>query len=67
VVVDDYDLAASSSGNPLAPLAELLAQGRDLGLHLVLARRVGGMTRSSLDPVVGRLRGAARARAAAVG
>ena len=33
-VVDDYDLVATSSGNPLLPLADLLVQGRDLGLHL---------------------------------
>ncbi|HLH67536.1 MAG TPA: type VII secretion protein EccCb [Candidatus Dormibacteraeota bacterium] len=56
VVVDDYDLVASSSGNPLLPLVDLLAQGRDLGLHLVLARRVGGMARAGLDPLLGRLR-----------
>jgi S-DNA-T family DNA segregation ATPase FtsK/SpoIIIE len=56
VVVDDYDLVVSSSGNPLAPLAELLAQGHDLGLHLVVARRVGGMVRAGMDPVLSRLR-----------
>ena len=56
VVVDDYDLVATSAGSPLAPLAELLAQGRDLGLHVILARRVGGMARAGLDPVLNRLR-----------
>jgi S-DNA-T family DNA segregation ATPase FtsK/SpoIIIE len=56
VVVDDYDLVASPAGNPLLPLVELLAQGRDLGLHLVLARRVGGMARSGFEPVLARLR-----------
>ncbi len=56
VVVDDYDLVASPTGNPLLPLVELLAQGRDLGLHLVLARRVGGMARSGFEPVLARLR-----------
>jgi S-DNA-T family DNA segregation ATPase FtsK/SpoIIIE len=54
-VVDDYDLVATGSGNPLLALAELLPQGRDLGLHLVLARRTGGASRSALDPVVQRL------------
>lgn len=54
-VVDDYDLVATGSGNPMLPLAELLVQGRDLGLHLVLARRTGGAARSALDPVVQRL------------
>jgi S-DNA-T family DNA segregation ATPase FtsK/SpoIIIE len=54
-VVDDYDLVATGSGNPLLPLVDLLAQGRDLGLHLVLSRRTGGAARASLDPVVQRL------------
>ncbi|HYW25499.1 MAG TPA: type VII secretion protein EccCb [Terriglobales bacterium] len=56
VVVDDYDLVATSAGSPLAPLAELLAQGRDLGLHVILARRVGGVARAGMDPLLNRLR-----------
>lgn len=56
VVIDDYDLVASPSGNPLLPLVDLLAQGRDLGLHVMLARRVGGMARGGFEPVLGRLR-----------
>jgi S-DNA-T family DNA segregation ATPase FtsK/SpoIIIE len=56
VVVDDYDLVATTSGSPLAPLADLLAQGRDLGLHVILARRVGGLMRAGMDPLLSRLR-----------
>jgi S-DNA-T family DNA segregation ATPase FtsK/SpoIIIE len=56
VVVDDYDLVASPSGNPLLPLVDLLAQGRDLGLHVILSRRVGGMARGGFEPLLGRLR-----------
>lgn len=55
IVVDDYDLVSTGSGNPLVPLADLLAQARDLGLHLVLSRRTGGAARASLDPIVQRL------------
>jgi S-DNA-T family DNA segregation ATPase FtsK/SpoIIIE len=55
VVVDDYDLVSTGSGNPLLPLVDLLAQARDLGLHLVLSRRTGGAARAALDPVVQRL------------
>jgi S-DNA-T family DNA segregation ATPase FtsK/SpoIIIE len=55
VVVDDYDLVASGSANPLLPLLDLLAQGRDLGLHLVLTRRTGGLVRSAYEPVLSRL------------
>jgi S-DNA-T family DNA segregation ATPase FtsK/SpoIIIE len=53
VLVDDYDLVATSGGNPLAPLAPLLPQAADLGLHLVVARRVGGASRSAYsDPIL---------------
>jgi S-DNA-T family DNA segregation ATPase FtsK/SpoIIIE len=55
VVVDDYDLVATSAGNPLLPLVNLLAQARDLGLHLVLARRTGGLSRAMFEPVIQRL------------
>ncbi|MEV0473638.1 type VII secretion protein EccCa [Streptomyces prunicolor] len=59
LVVDDYDLVVSSSTSrgPLAPLMEFLAQGRDLGFHVVLSRRVGGAGRSLMtDPMLGRLK-----------
>jgi S-DNA-T family DNA segregation ATPase FtsK/SpoIIIE len=55
VVVDDYDLVSTGSGNPLLPLVDLLVHGRDLGLHLVLSRRTGGAARASLDPLLQRL------------
>jgi S-DNA-T family DNA segregation ATPase FtsK/SpoIIIE len=56
VVVDDYDLVATQSGSPLTPLVPLLAQARDVGLHLVLARRSGGAARALYEPVVQSLR-----------
>nr|WP_084180914.1 type VII secretion protein EccCa [Jatrophihabitans endophyticus] len=55
VLVDDYDLVASTQ-NPLLPLVDFLPQARDIGLHLVIARRAGGASRALVDPVVGRLR-----------
>ncbi len=45
VVIDDYELVATSQGNPLEPLVPLLAQAVDIGLHLVVARRTGGAGR----------------------
>ena len=45
VVVDDYELVATSQGNPLDPLVPLLAQAVDIGLHVVIARRTGGAGR----------------------
>jgi DNA segregation ATPase FtsK/SpoIIIE, S-DNA-T family len=56
VVVDDYDLVVTPGSNPLAPLSEFLAQGKDIGLHMIVARRTGGATRSTYDPIVGRLK-----------
>ena len=56
VVVDDYDLVATQSGSPLAPLVPLLAQARDVGLHLALARRSGGAARALYEPVIQSLR-----------
>lgn len=54
--VDDYDLVAGPSGSPLSGLVELLAQGRDVGFHVVLARRVGGTARSAFEPFLQRIR-----------
>ncbi len=55
-LVDDYDLVASASQNPLLPLVELLGQARDIDLNLVVTRRSGGAGRAMFDPVLGRIR-----------
>jgi DNA segregation ATPase FtsK/SpoIIIE, S-DNA-T family len=56
VVVDDYDLVATPAGNPLVPMLEYLPHARDLGLHLLVARRSGGAARALFDPLLGGLR-----------
>jgi S-DNA-T family DNA segregation ATPase FtsK/SpoIIIE len=56
VVADDYDLMVTSSGSPLAPLVPLLAQAKDVGLHVLIARRTGGAARAILEQVLLRLR-----------
>jgi S-DNA-T family DNA segregation ATPase FtsK/SpoIIIE len=58
LLVDDYDLVAPGGGaaHPLLALAEFLPQAKDVGLHVVLARRCGGASRALFDPVLGRLR-----------
>jgi len=55
LIVDDYDLVATSS-NPLAQLVELLPQARDIGLHLIVARAFGGAGRAMYDPVLQRIK-----------
>ncbi|MDZ5444321.1 type VII secretion protein EccCa [Micromonospora sp. 4G57] len=56
ILVDDYDLVASGGSNPLSALHELLPQARDIGLHLIVTRRVGGVARALYEPVLQRLR-----------
>jgi S-DNA-T family DNA segregation ATPase FtsK/SpoIIIE len=57
VVVDDYDLVAGTTGNnPLAPLVDFLPHAKDLGSHVIVARRSGGAARAMFDPVLARLR-----------
>jgi hypothetical protein len=60
VLVDDDDLLPASAGSLLLPLLDLLGLGRELGLHLVLARRVAGAARAAFEPVFQRLRGSGR-------
>ncbi|GAB7043716.1 MULTISPECIES: type VII secretion protein EccCa [Catenuloplanes] len=56
VLVDDYDLVATGGSNPLSAITDLLPQARDIGLHLILARRVGGAARAGYEQVLQRLR-----------
>jgi S-DNA-T family DNA segregation ATPase FtsK/SpoIIIE len=56
VLVDDYDLVTAGGASPVAPLLPYLPQARDVGLHLVLARRSGGAARAMYEPVLQRLR-----------
>jgi S-DNA-T family DNA segregation ATPase FtsK/SpoIIIE len=55
LIIDDYDLVATSN-NPLMPIVELLPQARDIGLHVVLARAMGGAGRGMYDPVIQRIK-----------
>jgi S-DNA-T family DNA segregation ATPase FtsK/SpoIIIE len=58
LLVDDYDLVAppGTAAHPLLPVAEFLPQAKDVGLHVVVARRCGGAGRALFDPILGRLR-----------
>ncbi|MFE2431313.1 type VII secretion protein EccCa [Streptomyces sp. NPDC059373] len=56
VIVDDYDLVATSSGNPLQSLLEYLPFARDLGLRVILARSSQGASRASFEPFMQRMK-----------
>ncbi|HEU5381128.1 MAG TPA: type VII secretion protein EccCa [Ktedonobacteraceae bacterium] len=54
VVVDDYESVATPSpqtGNPLNPLEGFLTSGLEIGLHLILARRVTELGRINFDSI----------------
>ncbi|MFI9554108.1 type VII secretion protein EccCa [Nonomuraea endophytica] len=55
IFVDDYDLVATSS-NPLLGLVDLLPQARDIGLHVIISRQMGGAGRAMFDPVIQRMK-----------
>ncbi|HEY6738552.1 MAG TPA: type VII secretion protein EccCb, partial [Actinopolymorphaceae bacterium] len=56
LIVDDYELVATSSGNPLSPLTDLVSQAADIGLHIILARGFSGAGRAMYDPIIQRMR-----------
>ncbi len=56
VMVDDYDLVAAPAGNALMPIMEFLPYAKDLGLHLVVARRSRGVERALFEPLLAGLR-----------
>ena len=52
LLVDDYELVSSAAGNPLATLLPFLPHARDIGFHLILARRSGGAARAQYEPLL---------------
>jgi len=56
VVVDDYDLVATQQSSPVQALQPLMAQARDVGLHIMVARRSGGASRALYEPVLQSMR-----------
>lgn len=56
VVIDDYDLVASSSADTLSQLNDMVPYAKDIGLHIVVARRCAGAARAMFDPLLAQLR-----------
>lgn len=55
VIVDDYDVVADV-GDSLRPLLRLVPYARDIGLHLVIARRCSGVSRAMFEPLLSQIR-----------
>ncbi|MDF3302674.1 type VII secretion protein EccCa [Streptomyces tropicalis] len=56
VVIDDYDLVSTSSGNPLAGLTELLPFARDVGVRFIIARSTAGAGRAAYESFMQRVK-----------
>ncbi|MDN3265550.1 type VII secretion protein EccCa [Streptomyces sp. CSDS2] len=56
VVIDDYDLVSTSSGNPLSGLTEMLPFARDVGVRFIIARSSAGAGRASYEPFMQRMK-----------
>ncbi|MGA5216693.1 type VII secretion protein EccCa [Streptomyces cinereoruber] len=55
VIVDDYDLVSTSSGNPLSKLTELLPFARDVGVRFIIARSAAGASRAAYESFMQRM------------
>ncbi|MCI0384853.1 type VII secretion protein EccCa [Streptomyces sp. CNQ085] len=56
MIIDDYELVSTSSGNPLATLAEHLPFARDIGVCFIIARSSAGASRASYEPFTQRIK-----------
>jgi DNA segregation ATPase FtsK/SpoIIIE, S-DNA-T family len=56
VLVDDYDMVATSQDHPMMALHEFLPHAAEIGLHVIVARRSGGAGRGLFEPFLARLR-----------
>ncbi|MFI2719896.1 type VII secretion protein EccCa [Streptomyces collinus] len=56
IVIDDYDLVSTSSGNPLAGLTEMLPFARDVGVRFIIARSTAGAGRAGYEPFMQRMK-----------
>ncbi|SKA10420.1 DNA segregation ATPase FtsK/SpoIIIE, S-DNA-T family [Marinactinospora thermotolerans DSM 45154] len=56
VLVDDYDVLTTAGQKPLSPFVPFVSNGRDIGLHFVVTRRVAGAGRGMYDPLVQAMR-----------
>ncbi|MGH8793455.1 MAG: type VII secretion protein EccCa [Stackebrandtia sp.] len=55
-LIDDYDLVMTQKPNAMRAVLPLLPQARDIGVHVIITRRMGGASRAMMDPVLQALR-----------
>lgn len=56
VLIDDFELVATNSGNPLSVLVENLPFARDVGIRFIVARNAAGASRAMYEPFMQRMR-----------
>ncbi|GIH17659.1 type VII secretion protein EccCa [Rugosimonospora africana] len=56
VLIDDYDMMTAGGSHPLEPLLPFVPSARDIGLHIVVTRRVAGASRGLYEPFLLALR-----------
>lgn len=56
VIVDDYDLVSTSSGNPLSGLTDMLPFARDVGVRFIIARSTAGAGRAGYEAFTQRIK-----------
>ncbi|WP_149825616.1 type VII secretion protein EccCa [Streptomyces tailanensis] len=56
IIVDDYELVATNSGNPLSVLVEHLPFARDVGVKFIIARNAAGASRSMYESFMQRVK-----------
>ncbi|RZU44820.1 S-DNA-T family DNA segregation ATPase FtsK/SpoIIIE [Streptomyces sp. BK022] len=56
VIIDDYELVTTNSGNPLSQLVEHLPFARDVGVKFVIARSQAGASRAMYESFMQRVK-----------
>ncbi|MGQ4512706.1 type VII secretion protein EccCa [Streptomyces sp. DW26H14] len=56
VIIDDYELVAAGSSNPMSRLVENLPFARDVGVRFIVARSAAGASRSTFEPFMQRVK-----------
>ncbi|MEV4500839.1 type VII secretion protein EccCa [Streptomyces klenkii] len=56
VIIDDYELVSTGSGNPLSVLTENLPFARDVGVRFIIARSSAGASRSIYESFMQRVK-----------